>query len=830
MLPCLRTSVLLCFLVLAIGASAQVLSYSTYLPGFAPNGSMAAVNNNGEICAVSIHTHPFAGTKFSSDGSVQYNMPLDALTSLDVVTADHIATNLVAIDSSGNCYLAGYGQINPTPGAFQTVQKYSPSPWIAKFDGSGKLIFATYFSGSGNDIVYGMAADSDGKVYVTGTTSSNDFPTLHAYQPALSGGSAVFISVLDPTGTSLIYSTYFGSSGTAPGNTGAAVQPSAGIAVDAAHNAYITGTATIPLLSAMQTTPAGTFVAKLDATGMPVYSTYLGPGNPPSQGTAIAVDSSGAAYVAGYSGRDYKVFAIPNLAFVYKISADGSALLYSASLWGDNSVSTGIAVDASGQAYVSGYATNVPFVSPIVTLPGSGGFVSVLNTAGTALTFSTGVGANVEALSVGLDSIPNIYVSGMAATYGLIPLLKGTFVVPDPTFLNIMRPGYLSKISLSPGTSLSVPDALDFGQANIPVGKSVSAGLFVANTSASGNISISNIAITAGDFTQTNSCLKTLGPAVGCAMTVLFAPTAVGTRTGTITITDSAPGSPHVINLTGTGLVPPPIYTVSPSSLTFPAQAVATTSSAQGVTLNNPSSAVLGISRIDVSGDFTETNTCGGGLGPQTSGANACVISVFFAPTATGTRMGELSVSFTGSIPLLTVPLSGQGAGPSLGLSAPQGGSSAVVNAGGTASYTLLIGGAGMGGTASMSCTGAPRGASCTLPSPVTIDAVNQSNLNVAVSTTARVAAASWTGRVGWLWASAILGWVVLPWSQMKKKAARSYLPLALVSTLLLPSCGSGSSSGSPNSNGTPAGNYTLTVTATSGSNTQSQNLTLTVQ
>jgi hypothetical protein len=129
-----------------------------------------------------------------------------------------------------------------------------------------------------------------------------------------------------------------------------------------------------------------------------------------------------------------------------------------------------------------------------------------------------------------------------------------------------------------------------------------------------------------------------------------------------------------------------------------------------------------------------------------------------------------------------------------------------------------------------MSCTGAPRGASCTLPSPVTTDAVNQSNLKVAVSTTARVVAASWTGRVGWLWASAILGWVVLPWSQMKKKAARRYLPLALVSTLLLPSCGSGSSSGSPNSNGTPAGNYTLTVTATSGSNTQSQNLTLTVQ
>jgi len=215
---------------------------------------------------------------------------------------------------------------------------------------------------------------------------------------------------------------------------------------------------------------------------------------------------------------------------------------------------------------------------PIQT--GNNAFVSVLNSSGTALTFSTALGQDAKALSVGIDSVPNVYVAGSASNSGSpFPILHATYVVPNPpTFAS---PSFLSKISLSPGIALSLPGAVDFTQNGLVTGRdSLSVQLLVANTSASSSISISDIAITAGDFTQTNNCITTLGPATDCVMSVTVAPTVAGTRAGTITITDTAPGSPHTITLTGTGLVPPGA-TLNPTSLMFAAQAVGTSSGPQ---------------------------------------------------------------------------------------------------------------------------------------------------------------------------------------------------------------------------------------------------------
>jgi Beta-propeller repeat len=463
--------VFLCFLAAcAVGTCAQVLSYSTYLPGFAANGSIAAVNNAGESCVAFISTHPFAGAKFNSDGSIAYTIPLDAFASSMAITSGLLATTLVAIDSSGNCYLGGWGQINPTPGAFEVIQKQTYPPWVAKFDGSGKLIFATYISGSGNDLATGISADSAGNVYITGTTSSNDFPTLNAYQPVIAGTVNAFISVLNPTGTGLIYSTYWGG--------GAESTPS--IAVDAARNAYVTGgtsSKNFPLVSPLQSTPGPTFVIKLGPSGAPIFSTYTGQVSFPMVivATAIAADQNGSAYVTGYTALSTLEGALYNTSvLVNKYSADGSALVYSASLWGTSSISTGIAVDSAGQAYVSGYDQSgydlsVPLVSPILVGVGNDAFASVVNSTGTALTFSTAVGQGGKALSIGIDSIPNLYVSGITQGYGRFPLLTGTYDVPDPTY-NVNQPGFLSKISLSSGTSLSFPNTVDFGQAHIQVG------------------------------------------------------------------------------------------------------------------------------------------------------------------------------------------------------------------------------------------------------------------------------------------------------------------------------------------------------------------------
>ena len=815
-----RICVLLSFIAAcSVGARGQVLSYSRYVPN--PNNALPnvliAVDHAGEVCAV-FRSSTLAGAKFKSDGSVAYSIPLNTITS------QFAGVTQVAIDSSGNCYFAGFGIITPTPGAFQSSPKGPSPPWIAKFDGSGNLSFATYLGGSNFDTAQAIAVDSTGNVYVTGNTTSNDFPTLNAFQPvcACKGSTPdAFISVLNPTGTGLIYSTYWGGSNNDSG---------VAIAVDAAHNAYVTGltgSTDFPLVAPLQTTPGTAFVIKLGSTGTPIYSTYLGQpfsNSVETLATAIAADPNGSAYVAGDITPSDQPFSNPSTGFVNKYSANGSALVYSNSSLGTNTILTGIVADAAGLAYLSGYSQSIPLVLPIQT--GDSGFVSVLNSAGTAFTFSTTLGTMAQ--SIGIDSVPNIYVAGDA---GLpFPLLNTTYVVPDPP--TFATPSFLSKISLSAGSALSLPSAIDFTQDGLVAARdSASVQLLVGNTSASGSISISNVAITTGDFSETNDCLTTLAPAANCIIMVTFTPTLAGNRTGTLTVTDTAPGGPQVINLTGVGLVAPGVA-LNPTSLTFAAQAIGTANSQQ-VTLSNLSNQPVPVSSVIASGDFSETNDCSFPIPPVTAGGNFCQVSVSFTPTASGTRTGTLSISFGVAGSPLTVPLSGQGVNPSLGLGVAQGHSStAVVTAGAPASYTLSIGGGGVGGVASLACTGAPKGALCTLPSTVNVDRTTPATFNVSVSTTSRTMARLKAAQSVWLLAIAILGLAVLPCSSSTKKAVRRYLPLAIMSALLLASCGGGGSNNGPqpNPNGTPVGTFNLTVTATVAATTQSTSLTLTVQ
>jgi hypothetical protein len=807
--------------VCTVRVDAQVLSYSTYLPNnlsFPIAGLPIAVDSAGETCAVFVNYR--AGAKLRNDGSVIYsimNTPVIGNTSL------------VGIDASGNCYVAGQGQITPTPGAFQGTPKNSSSPFVVKFDGSGNVGYATYLGGSGIDTPTALAVDSSGNVYLTGTTSSNDFPAVHAFQPVLATAPDLFIAVLNSSGTALIYSTYWGGNST---------ESNPAIAVDVAHNAYITGSTSstdFPTVSPLQATSAGSntaFAVKLGSTGSPVYATYLGG---QGVGTGIAADPNGAAYVARNEGAGSSTSA-----FVSKVSADGSAVLYSASLWGANSSLAGIVVDSTGQAYATGstITSSLPLVSAIQGgLDTYSPFISILDTTGTRVTFSTSLGKDSQMNSIQIDSVPNIYVSGTTNTsypsnfpFPILNAPNGTYFPPDANGA-ALRQGFLSKISLSAGISLSHPDTVDLRQAfYLGLGQSGHADVLVANTSALGNVAISSIVISTGDFTETNNCPAMLSAASSCLVHVTFTPAAGGDRTGTITIADSAPGSPHIIKLEGTGHVP--VVSLSSISLTFAPQVVGASSGAQVVTLTNSGSWPLTISSISVSGDFSETNNCGLSVGSSPSNPTpSCQISVVFRPTASGNRTGVLSIVDDASGSPHTVNLSGQGINSGLGLGVPPGGSStAVVGAGGSASYTLTIGGSGIGAMASLSCTGAPKGAACALPSTLNISGTTPATFSVTVNTTSRTMAAVGAGQLRWLFAIAILGYAALPWSRGTKRTAKRYFPLSVVLALLLSSCAGGQNSPQPNLNGTPAGTYNLTVTATAGSNTQTTNLTLTVQ
>jgi hypothetical protein len=180
--------------------------------------------------------------------------------------------------------------------------------------------------------------------------------------------------------------------------------------------------------------------------------------------------------------------------------------------------------------------------------------------------------------------------------------------------------------------------------------------------SGTATLTIASIKITGtnnGDFSEINTCGTSLAAGASCTINVTFKPTKTGTRTGTLSITDNAAGSPQTVSLTGTGTAP--AVTLSPTSLTFGNQKVGTSSPAQTVTLTNSGTATLTIASIKITGtnssDFSETNTCGTSLAAGAS----CTISVKFKPTTTGTRTGTLSVTDNAAGSPQSVSLTGTG-------------------------------------------------------------------------------------------------------------------------------------------------------------------------
>jgi len=320
---------------------------------------------------------------------------------------------------------------------------------LGSYDRSRTLVidpvvgYSTYLGGSlnENDESGGaIAVDFQGNAYVTGDTDSSDFPTknpLHASHAA-GDDSDVFVSKLSADGSKLVYSTYLGGTG---GDQGY------GIAVDLLGQAYIVGSTTsadFPVSpGAFQTTYKGTgkrldgdaFVAKLSPSGTSlVYATYLG-GSSDDGADAIAVDLSGFAYVAGWtSSGDFPVTAgaVQSLfggsgqygvgdAFVAKLNAKGSTLVYSTFLGGSNDdYVNSMAIDGLGDAVVAGGSASVNFpVTPgayqTAFVPIFDGFVAKLNAAGTKLIYSTylsGSPANDASIALALDGFGNAYVAG----------------------------------------------------------------------------------------------------------------------------------------------------------------------------------------------------------------------------------------------------------------------------------------------------------------------------------------------------------------------------------------------------------------------------------
>ena len=280
----------------------------------------------------------------------------------------------VASDRPGNIYITGRTDSPdfPVKNAIQSKSRAFSQIFIAKFSPDGQLIYSTYFGGSDNDSGVAIAVDSLGNAYVTGNVHSKDFPTTKAFQSKSAGNVDAFVLKLDPTGN-VVYATYLGG---AQNDLGTA------IASDADGNAYIAGRTDSPDFPVTQgafqtkigrTTPDA-FVTKLDPSGALVYSTFLG-GNGNDVAWGIAVDAFGQGHVTGetnaldfpvtamafqpMAGRLIGIGAITTNAFLTKLSADGSSLVYSTYLGGPNSdTARAITLDLAGNAYITGITSD----------------------------------------------------------------------------------------------------------------------------------------------------------------------------------------------------------------------------------------------------------------------------------------------------------------------------------------------------------------------------------------------------------------------------------------------------------------------------------------
>jgi hypothetical protein len=316
-----------------------------------------------------------------------------------------------------------------TAGASQTTNQGVVDAFVTKLNPAGSgLLYSTYLGGSDYDQALGIAVDVAGDAYVTGYTFSRNFPiTAGAFQTTNPGTSYAFVTKLNPTGSGLLYSTYLGGEATFAN----------AIAVDDAGDAYVTGRtyANFPTtVGAFQTTTQGSydaFVTKLNPTGSGLlYSTYLG-GTDYDVGNGIAVNAAGDAYVTGTTySTDFPITAAAFQptgsydAFVTKLNPEGSGLLYSTYLGGSSyDYGNGIAADAAGNAYVTGYTYSPDFPTTAgafqTTYHGSyDAFVSKLNPAGTGLFYSTYLGgSNTDAgQGIAVDAAGDAYVTGYTAS------------------------------------------------------------------------------------------------------------------------------------------------------------------------------------------------------------------------------------------------------------------------------------------------------------------------------------------------------------------------------------------------------------------------------
>ena len=644
-------------------------------------------NYAGGLCAVAPNTFPcydaFVAKLNPAGSALIYSTYLGG-TGSDYGYA-------IALDGSSNAYMTGYTtstNFPTTAGAFQQVFGGSYDTFVTKLDGAGSaLVYSTYLGGPGTQVGYDVAVDSSGHAFVTGYNYGGGFPTVSPTQAKNAGFYDAFVSMLNASGSSLVFSTYLGGSLDEVGR---------GISLDPSGNAYVTGgtfSLDFPITSgSYQPTygggPYDAFVTKFSLTPGPFVA--LSPSSYNFGNQAVGTTSSAAPITLTNTGN-----ATLNITSVTIAGTNSGDFTQTNNCGPTVAAGASCTLSVTFTPTVVGAETGVVTItdnaSPAtqtVSLTGTGVATQMVSLSPASLTFPAQlVGTSSSAQSVTLSntgsavlSITSITTSGdfsqtntcgasLAASASctlsvtFTPTASGSRsgsltitdnASPATQTVSLTGTGTAPVVGLSP-TSLTFPAQL--------VGTSSSAQSVTLSNTGSAALSITSIT-TSGDFSQTNTCGSSLAASASCTLSVTFKPTATGTRTGVVTITDNASPATQTVSLTGTG-VDAPVVSLSPASLTFPAQQVGTSSKAQLVTLKNTGSATLRITRITVSGDFSQTNPCGSSVAVGAS----CTLSVTFKPTAAGTRTGAVTITDNATPSTQTISLTGTGTAPVVSLS-----------------------------------------------------------------------------------------------------------------------------------------------------------------
>ena len=566
----------------------------------------------------------------------------------------------IAVDNAGSVYIAGYTDSLDFPLAtLGSLPTGADHVFVAKLDPSGSnLVYADYIGGNSQDYGYALVLDSAHEVYVTGGTTSSDFPVVNPYQGSLTGLFNGFLSKVSADGSSLLYSTYLGGSSSDVPST---------IAIDNVGSVLVGGytfSTNFPVVNAYQATVSPNqgglfgeygFLTKFSPDGSSlVYSTYLGGnsnvpyncgtpcwGTPFSGISGIALDPNGSAYVAGntntYNFPTTSAAYLPtdvtqqngSVGFVSKFSTAGN-LDYSTYFYESSGADTNlnaITVDSSGSAYATGQALSdgtFPLTSTSICNPSVLGwgcnfaFVTKFDPTGSTLAYSTFLGpnngANPQAIVLDANNDAYILSSSISSSFSMVNGIEPYTNESD-----------LLLVEIDPLASTQLFATFLGASANeFPAGLALDSN---GNQYIVGATDSTDFPVTQGAFQN-----------------VLAGNT-----------------NAFVLKI---GLNSAPAVALNPSLLQYAMQTVGSSGPAQTVLMRNMGSSPLLISSITISANFAETDTCRDGV----PAASNCAFSVTFVPTAAGSLSGSIVIRDDAAGSPHVIDLNGTSVGPVVSL------------------------------------------------------------------------------------------------------------------------------------------------------------------